>query len=89
MGDMNQTSRVLTSIALTEPTSFGELLNALGDDKPEGKTEWREFFETLEFLERGELIEIERNNGRVETLILTNLGAERAREALKGQHNGF
>jgi hypothetical protein len=83
---MTRISRVLVSIPATEPASFFEVLDALGDDKPEtgDKAAWRELFQTLESFEQLELVEIERRNGRIEALQLTAIGAERAREVLRG-----
>lgn len=78
---MNETARILCAIGSTEPSSFNEFLNALNGDKPESRDEWRVLFLTLEALEEQELVTIERFHGRIETLILTDLGAERAREA--------
>lgn len=76
---MNETTRILCAISSTEPCTFGEFLNELGDDRPE----WRQLFSTLESLEAQELVTIERfgGNGRIDTMQLTDLGAERAREA--------
>jgi hypothetical protein len=77
---MNETTRILCAISATEPCSFGEFLNGLGDDRPE----WRQIFLTLESLEEQELCKVERAGGRIQALQLTPLGAERAREALRG-----
>jgi hypothetical protein len=83
---MNLTTRILTAISSTEPTTFGELCRGLGSDKPESRDEWRQFFLTLDSFEESKLVEIERDrNDRIETLILTDVGAERAREALKAR----
>lgn len=82
---MNLTTRILVNIGATESTSFRELCNALGDDTPEkGDSKgWRELFQTIDALEQCALIEVERRDSRFESAILTPLGAERAREALK------
>lgn len=80
------TTQVLAHIPSTEPATFNEFLNALGDDAPEkdDRNSWRELFKTLESFESLELLEIERCDGRISALQLTPIGAERAREVLKG-----
>jgi DNA-binding MarR family transcriptional regulator len=61
------------------------MLQGMGADAPErdDKAAWRELFQALESLEKMELVTIERANGRIDTLMLTSVGAELAREALK------
>lgn len=82
---MNYTSRVLTAISAMAPCSFNELLQGMGDEAPTNGAEYRVLFLTLESFEESGLVEVERaSNGRVDTLMLTNLGAERAREILRG-----
>jgi hypothetical protein len=84
---MNQTTRILINTGSTEPSSFRELLRGMGDDAPEAgdRKAWAEFFGTIRSLESLGLIEVEReSDGRIENMQLTSLGAERAREALKG-----
>lgn len=79
---MNETARILCAIGNTRRTpTFDGFLNALNGDKPDSRDEWRVLFLTLESLEAQELVTIERVRGRIDTLILTDLGAERAREA--------
>jgi len=82
---MNQTTRLLTTISSTEPISFRDLCFDLGDDRPEkgDNAGWRELFESIEALEQCALVEVSRLNGRIDSLQLTDLGAERAREALR------
>lgn len=82
---MNATSKILTAISATEPCSFREFLRGLGDDAPEkgDKQDWYILFKTLESLEESGLVEIERTDNAIDSLILTPLGAERAREALR------
>lgn len=84
---MNPTTRILTAISSTEPSSFSEILSGLNGDRPQEKSEFRTFFETIRALESAELIEVDWTGDRLNSAILTPLGAERAREALKGQHN--
>lgn len=75
---MTETARILCAIGYTEPSTFNEFLRELGDDRPE----YRVLFPMLKTLEKQELVIIERfHGGRIETLQLTDLGAERAREA--------
>jgi hypothetical protein len=76
---VNETARILSAIGFTEPSTFNEFLNELGDDRPE----WRQLFLTLDMLEEQELVTIDRfnGNGKIDTMQLTSLGAERAREA--------
>jgi len=83
---LNETARILCAIGYTSPTRFNDLLTKLGQGTVHD-IEWRELFEMLETLEKQELITIERyhGRGRINTLQLTDLGAERAREALTGQ----
>ena len=80
---MNLTSKILTAISATEPSTFGELCQGLGSDKPDCKEDWYILFKTLESFEERGLVEIERMGDKIDTLILTSLGAERAREALR------
>lgn len=75
---MNDTARILCAISSTEPCTFREFLDALGDDRP---ARWGDLFSTLE---KQELVTIERvdhKHGRINAMQLTELGAERAREA--------
>ena len=78
-------AKLLTLIPSTEPATWREFCVDLQDDRPDkgDKAGWRELFENLEFLEKSDLVTIERRNGVIEQMILTDLGAERAREALR------
>ncbi len=78
---MNETARILCAISSTEPCTFYEFLRGLRSSKPETGSEYRQLFLTLESLEEQEFVTIERTKGRIDTLMLTDLGAERAREA--------
>ena len=82
---MNETTRILINISSEEPSSLNEVLRGLGDDAPErgDKGAWYVFFRQIESLEELGLVEVTRLNGRIETLVLTSLGSERAREALR------
>lgn len=68
--------KMLAAIPSTEPASFNEFLRGY-DDRPErgDKGAWAEMFQDLETLEAQGLIEIERVNGKIDTLILTDEGA--------------
>lgn len=72
---------ILTAIPSTEPATFNEFLRSY-DDRPErGDTSaWRDLFNDLETLESQGLVEIERVKGRIDTLILTDSGADLVRE---------
>lgn len=79
---MNETARILCAISSTEPCTFGEFLDGLGDDKPTERDEWRPLFLTLDSLEEQRLVQVWRaNDQRITAMQLTELGAERAREA--------
>lgn len=84
---MNETTRILVNISSTEPCVLSEVLTGLGDHAPRRghNEEWRVFFLQLESLEAMGLVKIERLNGRIQSLMLTSIGAERAREALRGR----
>lgn len=79
---MNLSAAILTSVGSTEPTSFLEMLRAMGDEAPEkgDKAGYRELFQTIDALEQSGLMTVSRLNGRFEAAQLTDLGAERARE---------
>lgn len=80
---MNLTAKILTSIGATECSTFREFCRELGSEKPDNKTDWHILFKTLEALEASGLVEVERTGNAIDTLILTDLGSERAREALQ------
>lgn len=80
---------ILAAIGSTEETSFNEFCRALGGDCPESgdKDGWREVFDHLRVLERHGFIEVSRVEGKIDSMILTEAGANRVREhshALKG-----
>jgi predicted transcriptional regulator len=74
--------KMLQAIPSTEPASFNEFLRGY-DDAPErgDKGGWSELFQDLETLESQGLIEIERANGRIDTLMLTADGADVVRSS--------
>jgi DNA-binding transcriptional ArsR family regulator len=74
---------VLSAIGSTEPSSFSEFCRALKDCPMKGDVAgWREVFETLERLERQGLVVVERQGRSIESLILTDTGADRIRAKL-------
>jgi hypothetical protein len=74
---------VLAAIGSTEPSTFNEFCRALKDCPVKGDTAgWREVFATLEWLEHQKLVVIERNGRSIESLILTDAGADRIRGKL-------
>lgn len=82
---MELAAKILISIGSSEPSDFNEFCRELGDDKPDNKTDWAILFKTLEFLEASGLVEVERSGTQIDTLVLTDLGAERAREVLRAR----
>jgi hypothetical protein len=74
---------ILAAIGSTEPSSFNEFCSGLKDCPAKGDREgWREVFATLEWLERQKLVVIERSGRSIESLILTDAGADRIREKM-------
>jgi len=77
---MIKAHKLLPLIGYTEPTTFSELCNALGDDKPEERSEWAELFSAIEKCEEAGYIEIERGGGgRISSLQLTEEGVDMVR----------
>jgi predicted transcriptional regulator len=74
--------KILRAIPSTEPATFNEFLRGY-DDAPErgDKSGWSELFQDLETLESQGLVEIERNNGRIDTLMLTAEGVDTVRSS--------
>ena len=72
----------LSLIGSTESTSFGELCSAMGDDCPSEKSEWRALFQRIRDLERESYIEVSRTAGKIDSLLLTEAGANLVRERL-------
>lgn len=72
---------ILRAISSTEPVMFGEFCGALGSDKPDNREDWRTLFLQLERLEAEGLVDVERMGGKIETLILTDAGSDKVREA--------
>jgi hypothetical protein len=70
---------ILRAIPSTEPASFGEFCNELGADKPDCRDDWAILFKLLDKLEHDGLVTIDRLGRRVDSLILTDAGADRVR----------
>lgn len=74
---------ILAAIGSTEPSTFAEFCRSYKDCPAKGDTAaWREVFATLEWLEHQKMVIIERENRRIESLILTDEGAARVRANL-------
>lgn len=72
--------QLLRAIPSTEPASFGELLGALGPDKPTSREEYREMFVLLELAEAEGLVEVDREDvAQINTVQLIEAGAARVR----------
>jgi len=84
-GVFEVTKDILINIPSLEPASLNEVLRGLGDDAPTRgeRHEWYIFFKQIESLEELGLVEVTRLGNRIDTLQLTEIGSERAREALK------
>lgn len=72
---------ILSAIGSTEPSNFFEFLKGLGADCPEkgDRDGYRELFNQLKELERNGLVDIERRDGQIEWLQLTEAGANSIR----------
>lgn len=73
---------LLNAIGSQEESTFGEICNALGDDRPErgDKDGWREFFDLIRKAKNAGLIEtFENKEGKFEAAILTEAGAAKVR----------
>jgi DNA-binding transcriptional ArsR family regulator len=78
---------ILSAIGSTEETTFSEFCSALGGDCPEsgGREGWREVFNHLRILERHGFVEISRSGNKIDSMVLTEAGANRIREKLDNQ----
>jgi hypothetical protein len=73
---------ILLATGATEPSTFNEFCRGLRDCPERGDREgWADLFKTIGSAERLGLVEVERLNGKIETLILTEAGAAKARAA--------
>lgn len=79
--------KILEAIPSTEPATFGEFCRAYDDCPEKGDREgWAEVFDKLNTLENLDLIEVERANDRIQTLILTDAGVQRLKELRNKSH---
>lgn len=76
-----KTETILAAIGSTEPSTFVEFLQDLGAECPErgDKAGYRELFNDLNKLERERLVTVDRQDGKIEWLQLTEAGAIRIR----------
>lgn len=65
---------LLRSVGYTEPSTFGELCQALGGDCPTESSEWRQFFGLVKSAEDEGLVEVERDDGKISSIQLTEMG---------------
>ena len=72
---------ILEAVPSTECASFSEFCRALGSDCPERgeRDDWAELFDCIKAAENLDLVEVERVNGKIDTLILTEAGVARVR----------
>ncbi len=81
---------ILAACSSTEPSTFNEFARALKDCPAKGETaEWREVFGLLNQAEREGLVEVERAGKSIDSLILTDTGAERVRSKLDNKRELF
>ncbi len=79
---MNETIAILCALSETEPTNTADLLNRLGlKALDEGALR---LYATLQSFEELQMIVVTRQRGTPASMLLTPLGAERAREATEG-----
>lgn len=85
------TDDILAAIPGTASADFGEFCGGLGADRPEAgdRAGWREVFTLLGECERNGLVEVERVDGKIESLILTAAGAAQARAKLDAKRGLF
>lgn len=85
------TDDILAAIGSTEVSDFNDFCSGLGADRPEAgdRSGWREVFTLLGECERDGLVEVERVEGKIDTLILTEAGAARVRARLDAKRGLF
>jgi hypothetical protein len=72
--------QILQAIGSTEPATFSEFCSSLQDCPVKGDREgWREVFNLLNEGERNGLIKIDRVGKSIDTLLLTEQGADQVR----------
>jgi DNA-binding GntR family transcriptional regulator len=77
---MNETARILCAIPEKASISIKALLDRLEENRPP----WTAIRSALMTFEAQELLTIRHNKGMITAVQLTELGAERAREAQEG-----
>lgn len=73
---------ILAAIGFTEPSTFSEFCEALGDDCPQSgnRAEWTDVFGKLRVLESERYVIIVRDRQNIQQLQLTEKGANRIRD---------
>lgn len=83
---MNVTARILCAISADRPTSISEMWDKMGYDRPVTMNEVLATLRMVESLAEQELVILSRCPlNRINSMRLTPLGAERAREAITGR----
>ena len=67
-------AKLLSAIGSTEPSTFNEICQGLGDYCPADKQEWREFFHELRSAEKEGLVTVERTGDTIDSVMLTESG---------------
>jgi hypothetical protein len=73
---------LLRAVGSQEPSTFNEFCRGLAGDIPTCTPEWSALFRQVENCETEEWIEVSRHNGRIESLQLTQAGADKVRAHL-------
>lgn len=72
---------ILRACPSTEPATFNEFLRGLANPPMKGeREEWASLFRQIEYAESEGLIEVERTNGKIDSLILTQDGIGRLKK---------
>lgn len=86
---MNE-NQILSAIGSTEPSTFAEFCRELKDCPERGDTAgWREVFTLLDDLAKAGFVEVEKTDGKIDTMILTDAGADRVRGMLDSERGLF
>jgi hypothetical protein len=101
MGDLSMSEKIVDGlmkcIGSTEPSTFNEFCRALQErdllppksDQEEWKTVWARIHSKLEHLERQGLIDVDRVGGKIDSLQLTEAGADMIREEMDKERGLF
>ena len=75
---------ILSAIGSTEPSTFSEFCQALGDDCPASgdKDNWRRVLNLISTCAQLGFITVDRVGGKIGSLMLTKQGADRVRSKL-------